>query len=315
MMEEILKHQILGRVVAYIYTIEYQKRGLPHAHILLILDQSSKIKRAEDIDTVVLAQLPDPEDDPELYETVSRVMLHGPCGAPDFTRASCFTDGRGPPGKCSKRFPHEFWEETVVENDRYPLYARPDNGRKVTKRVRQADGNYVDFDFDNRRVVPYNPYLLKRYNCHINLELCSSVKTVKYLYKYVYKGPDRAMVAIDDLRQLDEPSLYLDARYIGPAEACWKILGFKMHDGSLSVVHLQLHLPREHSVVFEEDADIADVVKNPRLQQTTLTEYFAANLLFEEARDLPYYKFPINFSWNAKHRKWVPRVRDAKCIG
>lgn len=315
MMNEILKHHVLGKVVAYIYTIEYQKRGLPHAHILLILEQGAKIKSAEEIDSVVSAQIPDPNQDAELYETASRVMLHGPCGAPQFTKAPCFTDGRGPPGKCSKRYPHDFRPATIVESDGYPLYARPDNGRKITKRVRQADGTMTDFDFDNRRVVPYNPYLLKRYDCHINVELCSSVKAVKYLYKYVYKGPDRAMVAIDDPNQLDEPRLYLDARYIGPAEACWKILGFKLHDGSPSVIRLQLHLPREHSVIFDPDANLAEIVNDPRLQRTTLTEYFTANEMFEEARELPYYKFPLNFTWNAKIRKWTHRVRDSKCIG
>ncbi len=42
------------------------------------------------------------------------------------------------------------------------------------------------FAFDNRWVVPYNPYLSLFFNCHINVEVCSSVAAVKYLYKYVY---------------------------------------------------------------------------------------------------------------------------------
>ena len=45
-------------------------------------------------------------------------------------------------------------------------------------------------------VVPYNPFLLKRYNAHINVELSGSMKTVKYLYKYIYKGPDKAMTEV-----------------------------------------------------------------------------------------------------------------------
>jgi hypothetical protein len=48
------------------------------------------------------------------------------------------------------------------------------------------------FVFDNRWVVPYNPYLTMWYQCHINVEVCSSITAVKYLYKYVYKGHDRA---------------------------------------------------------------------------------------------------------------------------
>ena len=38
---------------------------------------------------------------------------------------------------------------------------------------------------DNRWVVPYNPYLLLKYNAHINVEICITVSAVKYLYKYV----------------------------------------------------------------------------------------------------------------------------------
>ena len=55
---------------------------------------------------------------------------------------------------------------------------------------------------DNSWVVPYNPYLLLKYNAHINVELCSTVKSVKYLYKYIYKGYDCANVQIN----LREPS-------------------------------------------------------------------------------------------------------------
>ena len=49
-------------------------------------------------------------------------------------------------------------------------------------------------DLDNRCVVPYNPYLTVKYNAHINVEIFTTVMAVKYLYKYVYKGPDRVIV-------------------------------------------------------------------------------------------------------------------------
>jgi len=50
---------------------------------------------------------------------------------------------------------------------------------------------------DNSWVVPYNPFLTLKYNAHINVELCSTVKSVKYLYKYIYKGYDCANVIIN----------------------------------------------------------------------------------------------------------------------
>ena len=74
---------------------------------------------------------------------------------------------------------------------------------------------------DNRDVVPYNPGLSKKLRCHINLEVVASIKAVKYLYKYIHKGHDRAELTMGT----DEISQHLNARYVGPPEACfWSVL-------------------------------------------------------------------------------------------
>ena len=49
---------------------------------------------------------------------------------------------------------------------------------------------------DNRSVVPYNPILSTIFNAHINVEICSGPRAVKYLYKYVYKGADMIRVEV-----------------------------------------------------------------------------------------------------------------------
>jgi len=41
--DRLLKKDILGKVWAHIYVVEFQKRGLPHAHFLLIMDMKYKI--------------------------------------------------------------------------------------------------------------------------------------------------------------------------------------------------------------------------------------------------------------------------------
>ena len=76
--------------------------------------------------------------------------------------------------------------------DSYPLYRRRDDGRCI--KIRGAE-------LDNRWVVPYNPGLLMRYNCHINVEACSNIKVVKYLYKYVYKGHDYASFSVEAINK------------------------------------------------------------------------------------------------------------------
>ena len=75
----------------------------------------------------------------------------------------------------------------------------------------------LPYDQTNRWIVPYNPYLLLRFDCHLNVEVCTSIKAVKYLYKYIHKGPDRANLVVGD--QNDEISMHVDARYVAAPEA------------------------------------------------------------------------------------------------
>jgi hypothetical protein len=55
-----IKASVLGNVIIKIWVIKFQKRGLPHAHILFILDEALKLRTAEDYDLMVLAEIPDP---------------------------------------------------------------------------------------------------------------------------------------------------------------------------------------------------------------------------------------------------------------
>ena len=71
---------------------------------------------------------------------------------------------------------------------------------------------------------------------------------VKYFYKYVYKGHDRAIV---ELEGIDEIKTYLDARFVSAPECIWRIFSFKLHDEYPSVEQLAIHLPSEQSVLFD----------------------------------------------------------------
>lgn len=66
-------------------------------------------------------------------------------------------------------------------------FCRLDNGRKVKK------GRH---ELDNRWIVPCNPYLCQKLDCHINEKVCATIKAVKYIHKYVYMGHDRAQVEV-----------------------------------------------------------------------------------------------------------------------
>jgi len=97
--------------IAYvdIRVIEFQKRGLPHAHILLTLASEDKLACAEDIDRIICAELPDENMDPLAFETITRHMIHGPCGI-DIPYAPCM-DGN----TCTKHYPKTFCDTTIIE--------------------------------------------------------------------------------------------------------------------------------------------------------------------------------------------------------
>lgn len=316
--DDIRKHKIFGSVSACIYVMEYQKRGLPHAHMLFILDKSertSTLRTGDDVDSIVKAEFPNPDTDPELWSTVTTCMLHGPCNK-EFSSAPCLKDGRGIAGSCSKRYPKDFRETTSMGNEGYPEYRRRKDDIEAftfTKRLRQSDGKQVEFKYTNEWVVPYNPYLSKKFNCHINVEICSSIKAIKYLYKYVYKGPDRANVGINeqDPNRLNEPKQYLDARYLSPPESCARILGIKMHDGDPSVQRLALHLEDQQQVYYDPETleDANGILDSQKARRTTLTAWFEANRVYEDACDLLYVDFPTKFVWKDKEREWKPRQR------
>jgi hypothetical protein len=175
--DDLNKNQIFGKVIGRVHVIEFQKRGLPHAHILIILHENDKPRTVEQIDSIVSAELPDPVKFPQLFDTVSKSLIHGPCGK-DNPHAPCMVNG-----KCSKRFPKQFSETTSQNPNGYPVYRRRDSNIRVTRKTAQGT-----IDLDNRWVVPHNMYLTHKYNCHINVEVCATVTAVKYLYKYVYKG-------------------------------------------------------------------------------------------------------------------------------
>ena len=99
LIDDLLNKYVLGKTVANVYIIEFQKQGLPHAHILLIMDHDDKIRDVKCIDNIICAEIPDHNIDPDLYNIVVRNMMYGPCG-PTYSDSSCMKDG-----KCSKRYP------------------------------------------------------------------------------------------------------------------------------------------------------------------------------------------------------------------
>jgi hypothetical protein len=93
LINDIHKKHILGRTIAGIYVIEFQKRGLLHAHIFMFFTEDCKPHTVKDVDRMISAELPNSETNKLAHKTVARCMMHGPCGAA-FPNASCMEEGK-----------------------------------------------------------------------------------------------------------------------------------------------------------------------------------------------------------------------------
>lgn len=299
LMESIIKKQIFDKVEALIYTIEFQKRGLPHAHILLTLVTNDVI------DKIVSAEIPDPTDNPVLYEAVKQHMMHGPCGAQN-PNSVCMQNG-----KCKKEFPKKYSSITHDNVNGYPIYKRQDNGRIVSVR---------GSDLDNRYVVPYNPYLLQKFNCHLNVKVCTTVKSVKYIYKYVYKGYDAATVRFvrneetgnnDQVVHYDEIDSFLNGRYVGSTESAWRIFEYEMHHQTHAIIRLDCHLPNAQNVYFRDGEKVQAI---DRLNKTKLLAFFDLNTIDPSANNFLYTNIPYSYTWHDATKSWVKRRQFQKQI-
>ncbi|CAN1777384.1 ATP-dependent DNA helicase PIF1 [Linum perenne] len=269
---EIKSKSIFGNVVAFVEAVEFQKRG---------------------IDSVISAEIPDPLIDPLCYEAVQKFMLHGPCGP------MCLQTPPTTTGKCKKHFPKPFSAETTIDEDGYPRYRRRETDRWIMKN---------NVKLDNRFVVPYNRYLLLRFDAHINVEFCNKSRAIKYLFKYINKPPDRAKAAVMT-GNVDEIKAFMDCRYITPGEACWRLFKFDLYANSPAVRRLSYHLPGEQIVYSNENSSIDRLLDSELAQTSMLLEWMRTNGNSPHARQYTFVEFPQHYVWISTAKQWRLRKR------
>lgn len=311
LIDDICKIHLFGNVLAYVYVIEYQKRGLPHAHILITLSSADKLRNG-DIDNMVSAEIPCPLRSKNLYDVIMKHNIHNPCGSSHKANAVCLNPETG---KCSKEFPKPFRSDTFSTSDGYPKYKRVDN----------TASNHVlnsNIRVHNGWVVPYNPFLSLKYDAHINVEICTSIKAIKYIHKYITKGQDCARIGVQvndegnitDQVNYDEINQYLNCRYLSAHEAVFRLFQFHTHKQSHNVFLLGIHLEGGESVIFDEDAT-EEALRNSTTKLTTLTAFFKLNL--EENLNILYQEIPTKYLY--KKNVWEKRSDRShfgdKCIG
>ncbi|GFW28321.1 helitron_like_N domain-containing protein [Trichonephila clavipes] len=142
----ITKGKIFGYVQCHVYSIEWKKRGLFFcAHSYLVERKAA----THQIDDIISSEILNLELDENLYNTVMKNTVHGPCGACDPV-SSCMKNE-----KCTKKFPQQLIKETVHDDKTYLLHRRrapEDDGSRITV---QARGGVLKV-FEVTLVVPYS---------------------------------------------------------------------------------------------------------------------------------------------------------------
>ncbi|GBM91220.1 hypothetical protein AVEN_211511-1 [Araneus ventricosus] len=108
------------------------------------------------------------------------------------------------------------------------------------------------------------PWLSKKFNAHINVEVCASIKSVKYLYKYVYKGHDAASIRFENEKAPDHYEIlsFLDGRRM------WRLNEFNLSEKSHTVVRLAVHLPDQQAIVYQDRQEEEAVARAYRTNNT-----------------------------------------------
>ncbi|KAK1378545.1 hypothetical protein POM88_025289 [Heracleum sosnowskyi] len=211
----------------------------------------------------------------------------------------------------------EFTNETTIDSNDYLVYKRRDDKRTIQLK---------DVSIDNTFIVPYNRGLIVKYQAHINIEWCNQGQLIKYMFKYVTKGPDKATLAIEKANDANsvkpesntttnEVDDYIACRYISSSEACWRIYGFSIHHHNPVIVKLVFHLESEQQVCFQENVPLPIILGRVNPIGTMFIQWFETNKEDPFGRELTYVQFPEKFLWNESEKIWNRRKNNIRVIG
>ena len=104
---------------------------------------------------------------------------------------------------------------------------KPKVGGHTGKISTQKQGQPVLQEVTNQWVGPYIPFLLQQMNSHINVEICSSIKCIKYVFKCITKGSDQVVFqlqcteqeGVGQLRVIDEIAQFKNVWCVWSSEA------------------------------------------------------------------------------------------------
>ena len=204
-------------------------------------------------------------------------MIHGPHRRNYNMRLGRVKDIKD--GTCQRKRPKPLNNRTIVGEGLFAEYRQRSPGEGGHTGMKWVTPLGMNVEVDNRWVVPYNFHLLKTFNCHINIEYCATITSIKYLFLYHFKGEDLVTIEAEKLR--DEIGIFQARKYISACYASWGVAEMPMTSIKPSVHQLLLHLPDEQTCTYQPNLRSAEESLK-RKNFTMLTEYFAANNTYGE---------------------------------
>ncbi|XP_046737527.1 uncharacterized protein LOC124406215 [Diprion similis] len=305
--EELVVKAVFEKCAAYVYVVEFQKRGLPHVHMLFWLEEDSKIHDADDVDEIVSAEIPDKTRYPLLHDIVKQCMIHGPCSQQNMN-SPCMDVKTN---RCTKQFPKDYVLETNYHSKGYPMYRRRDDGNII---VFNAKKDGTRRTANNGDVVPYHAYLLLKFNSHINVEICSTVQCIKYLFKYCYKGHDCAIVEMENVQggnniTYNEVDEYISTRYVCPPEAMYRLYEYPITEQShaICIVTCRGYVPGQQPTIV--NCNRSDTAKStsdgclPRLRTGSCVKHNEDLRSFRLIGQEPNHRYNATAAWMHRRRR------------
>jgi len=127
----------------------------------------------------------------------------------------------------------------------------------------------------------------------------------KYVYKYTFKAPDHTAVVVDEIEA------HLSGRLLTVSEAVYRLLSLPLHNEWPHVVRLDIHLPKQQTMIFDPTADEQSIIEQLTTTVSSLMAWFTLNADDAFARTLLYADVPEHYTFQKGcwHRRIYSKVR------
>ena len=270
----IKKSKIFGEVKGYLWRDEYQKRGLPHCHILLWTDFDTS--DTLELDKKVTCRLP--LEDPYITNEIRTNQLKEL--SKTFMTHTCTQRCGGLTGKCCYGFPKTPHDATTIENNRVE-FARNEG---------------------DELIVPHSPKLLALFRSHIDVEPVLSTSSIGYVLKYATKDSDSGDISFENIKycgqeigENDQLRRYAATHIVSAPEAYNSICGLRRQEMSPTIELLPIHEEGDRKIVVRRNETKEDIVKKIETSMSKLERYFARPLLpeFDNLKFCEYYSYYV----------------------